>query len=272
MRSLDGEVALVTGGGRGIGRIIAEALAAEGAAVAVLARRTAEIESVATGIEDRGGTALALACDVTDQTRVAEAVGTVDRRLGGPTLAINNAGTCRAIGPLVEVDPGTWWREVETHVRGAALVSHYALRSMIPRRRGRIVNIYGNLGDTAGRYSSAYAVAKASLLRLTEQMALECRDAGITVLALHPGLVHTAMTDELATGDARRWLPAFATIPAERFQPPDRLGDAIVAIAAGAADPLTGRLLFASEDIPALATQADRLTAHDERVLRTTGV
>ena len=272
MRSLVGEVALVTGGGRGIGRIIAEALAAEGAAVAVLARSAAEIESVATDIENRGGTALALPCDVTDSTRVAEAVDAVDRRLGGLTLAINNAGTCRAIGPLVEVDPSSWWREVETHVRGAAVVSHFALRSMIQRRQGRIVNIYGNLGDTAGRYSSAYAVAKASLLRLTEQMALECSDAGITVLALHPGLVHTTMTDELATGDAHRWLPDFATIPPERFLQPDRLGDAIVAIAAGAADPLTGRLLFASEDIPALATHAERLAARDERVLRTTGI
>ncbi len=160
MSLLVGEVVLVTGGGRGIGRIIAEALAAEGAAVAVLARSAAEIESVASDIENRGGTALPVVCDVTEPTRVADAIDAVNRRLGPLTLAVNNAGTCRAVGPLVEVDPNLWWREVETHVRGAALVSHFALRSMIQRHRGRIVNIYGNLGDRAGRYSSAYAVAR----------------------------------------------------------------------------------------------------------------
>jgi len=271
MQSLAGQVALVTGGGRGIGSIIARALAAEGAAVAVLARSAAEIESVAAEIEGRGGRALALPCDVTDPTRVARAIDAVEQHLGGLTLAVNNAGTCRAVGPLAEVDPDTWWREVETHVRGAAVVSRFALRSMIWRRQGRIVNVYGDLGDRGGRYSSAYAVAKASLLRLTEQTALECSDAGITVLALHPGLVHTPMIDELATGAAHRWLPGFATIPPERFLPPDRLADATVAIAGGAADALTGRLVYASEDVPRLAARADEVAARDERVLRTTG-
>jgi len=271
MSVLAGEVVAVTGGGRGIGRIMGQALAAQGAAVAVLARTAAEIEAVAGEIEDRGGTALPLVCDVTEPTRVAAALDTVERRLGALTLAVNNAGTCRAVGPVVEVDPDTWWREVEIHVRGAAVVSHFALRSMVQRRHGRIVNIYGNLGDRAGRYSSAYAVAKASLLRLTEQTALESRDAGIIVLCLHPGLVHTPMIDELATGDARHWLPSFAAIPSERFLSPNRLADAIVTIAAGAADLLTGRLVYASEDIAALAARADHLAANEERVLRTTG-
>ncbi|MGH3926414.1 MAG: SDR family NAD(P)-dependent oxidoreductase, partial [Pseudonocardiaceae bacterium] len=117
------------GGGRGIGRIMAEALAVEGAAVAVLARSTAEIEAVVAEIEDRGGTALALRCDVTDSTRVAQAVEAVDRHFGEITLAVNNAGTCRAVGPLAEIDPDSWWREVETHVRGAAVVSLFALRA-----------------------------------------------------------------------------------------------------------------------------------------------
>jgi NAD(P)-dependent dehydrogenase (short-subunit alcohol dehydrogenase family) len=90
--------------------------------------------------------------------------------------------------------------------------------------------------------------------------------------ALHPGLVHTPMIDGLATGDAHRWLPPFASIPPERFLPPDRLADAIIAIAAGAADALTGLLVFASEDIPALATRADHVAANDERVLRITGI
>lgn len=80
------------------------------------------------------------------------------------------------------------------------------------------------------------------------------------------------MIDELAAGDAHHWLPGFATIPPERFLQPDRLAAAIVAIATGTADALTGRLILAWEDIPALATHADRLAARDERVLRTTGI
>jgi NAD(P)-dependent dehydrogenase (short-subunit alcohol dehydrogenase family) len=144
---LVGEVALVTGGGRGIGRIIANALAREGAAVAVMARTASEIDATAAEIVDRGGTAAAVRGDVTDRATVEQIMVEVERRLGPLTLVVNNAGTCRVIGPLTETDPEQWWREVEIHVRGAALVSHYALRVMVPRRRGRIVNIYGNLGD-----------------------------------------------------------------------------------------------------------------------------
>jgi NAD(P)-dependent dehydrogenase (short-subunit alcohol dehydrogenase family) len=115
-------------------------------------------------------------------------------------------------------------------------------------------------------------VAKAALLRLTEQAALENRDSGISVFALHPGLIHTAMIDELAGDDARRWLPSFATIARDRFLPEDRLAAAVVALGSGVADALTGRLLLAWEDIGAVAADAPRINSEDERVLRTVGI
>jgi NAD(P)-dependent dehydrogenase (short-subunit alcohol dehydrogenase family) len=268
---LASDVALVTGGGRGIGHAIAKSLAAQSAAVAVLARTVEEVEQTASEITAADGRALAVPCDVTDRKQVEAAISAVESGLGPITLVVNNAGTCRAVGPLGEVDPDAWWREVETHVRGAALVSHYALRRMVPRRRGRIVNIYGNLGDRDGSYSSAYAVAKASLLRLTEQTANENKDLGIVAIALHPGLVHTQMIDELASEHAGKWLPAFSQIPPERFTSEDLAGAAVTAIAQGAIDALTGRCVGAWDDFVALAESAERIALLDQRVLRLTG-
>jgi NAD(P)-dependent dehydrogenase (short-subunit alcohol dehydrogenase family) len=142
---------------------------------------------------------------------------------------------------------------------------------MVPRKQGRIVNIYGSLGDRQGRFSSAYAVAKASLLRLTEQTANENTDSGIVVIALHPGLVHTQMVDELSSEPSRRWLPAFSQIPPERFVSDSLAGEAVTAIAEGAIDALTGRCVGAWEDFAALAADAGRVISDDDRALRLSG-
>jgi NAD(P)-dependent dehydrogenase (short-subunit alcohol dehydrogenase family) len=220
-----------------------------------------------------GGRGIAVEADVTARDAVEDAIDEVEDRLGPLTVLVNNAGTCHAIGPVSALDPDDWWREVEIHVRGAVLASHFALARMIPRRRGRIINIYGNLGDTRGAYSSAYAVAKAALLRLTEQVAGETADTGVGAFALHPGLVATSMIDELATDKAaRRWLPGFSTISPERFLAPDQLVAAVVAIASGAVDALSGRYLGAWEDIQSVAADAPLIIHEDRRVLRITGL
>jgi 3-oxoacyl-[acyl-carrier protein] reductase len=140
-QGLGGQVAIVTGGGRGLGRAYAIALAKAGAAVAVTARTASEIQAVQREIEQHGGRALAIAADVTDKNAVAQLVATVEHQLGPVDLLVNNAGVLRAIGRVTELDADDWWREVEINVRGPFLCSQAVLSGMITRQRGRIINV-----------------------------------------------------------------------------------------------------------------------------------
>jgi 3-oxoacyl-[acyl-carrier protein] reductase len=194
---LGGQVALVIGGGRGVGRAIGEALAAAGGGVA------------------RGWTA-----DVTDLGAVAEVVEEVEAALGPVTLLVNNAGTAQEPGPLWEADPDGWWRDLEVHVRGAFHCCRAVLPGMVARRRGRVVNIGSMVGARDEPYVSAYACAKAAYFRLTGTLAGETAGHGVTVLCVSPGLVRTRMVEESLLGEpGRRWRPQIAAIPAEEYTP-----------------------------------------------------
>src|SRR5262245_28246362 len=133
---LQGQVALVTGAGRGLGRAFAQALAANGAAVAVTARSEAEVQETAELIKKAGGQALALPGDVTDAANVTHSVEAIEHHFGPIDILVNNAGIITPIGPLWELDPSTWWHTLDIHVRGSFLYSHAVLPSMIARQRG----------------------------------------------------------------------------------------------------------------------------------------
>jgi NAD(P)-dependent dehydrogenase (short-subunit alcohol dehydrogenase family) len=265
---LSGRVAVVTGGSRGIGRGIAEALGMAGARVAVLARSEPEVAEAAAAI---GGGAIGVRADVADPADVEAAVAHVTEVLGPVDLLVHNAGTAGVIGPLWEADPQAWWDEVAGHVRGAMLTCRAVLPGMLARRSGRVVLMYGNLGEGGDPWSSAYAVGKAGLLRLVEQLAAELADTGVHVLGLHPGLVWTSMKAALAEDpDKQRWLPRFGEWPRERFGTPDAAADLVVRIAGGAADRLTGLLLGVGDDLAALSDAAEELREAQRRTLRTT--
>src|SRR3954447_7801062 len=143
---LHGGVALVTGAGRGIGQVVATALAAAGASVALLARSAAELAATAELIEDAGGVAATAVADVTDAAGVAAAVAGLRRQLGPVDVLVNNAGILGPIGPLWEVDGDDWWTTMDVNVRGLVRCSQLVLPEMVARGRGRIINVTSEAG------------------------------------------------------------------------------------------------------------------------------
>jgi NAD(P)-dependent dehydrogenase (short-subunit alcohol dehydrogenase family) len=267
MTTLDGMVALVTGGGRGIGRATAQALAAAGAQVAVASRSEVEVREVARAISAAGGVALAVPMDVTDRSAVDACVAKVTAELGDIDLLVNNAGSNRVVGPLWEIDPDEWWADVDVNLRGPFLCARAVLPAMVGRGRGRIVNIVSGTAGRAFPYDTAYASSKAALVRLTDSLAGETAGHGVSVFALGPGNVDTRMTKDLVSSDAaHRWMGD--TLDNLAFIPAEVAASAVVFLAEGHADRLSGRWLVASEDLAGLAECAEQIVDGDLLQLR----
>jgi NAD(P)-dependent dehydrogenase (short-subunit alcohol dehydrogenase family) len=266
-KPLSGETAIVTGAGRGIGRVLAEQLARSGAAVALVARSVKEIEEVADAIEGEGGTAAALPADVTDENAVLRLVDDVYRLVGRPTLLVNNAGAWRQVGPVVDSDPATWWSDVEVNLKGTYLSTRAVLPGMLEDGKGRIVNIASYAAVTASPFLTAYACAKAAVIRFTDSLAAELESSGVRVFCITPGFVRTALVKEVAASeDGRRFLPRLST-RADELKP-DRAAQLLLQIATGRLDPLSGRFLHVLDDVEDLLSRADEVTLHDLYSLR----
>ncbi|MDX9875011.1 MAG: SDR family NAD(P)-dependent oxidoreductase [Spongiibacteraceae bacterium] len=261
MTELKDEVAIVTGAGRGLGRAIAMDLAAAGATVGLVARSAGQLEEVAEAIRAAGGQALALPLDVTDRTAVEAAVAQMAEAFGPVTLLVNNAGVDRPYGPVHVADPDEWWRAQEIHVRGALLFMHAVLPAMRERRHGRIINMASAAAVVVGPNTSAYCVAKATLLRLTEHVDQENKDAGLSAFCIHPGTIMTDMaaaslSDPAAlqyAGHIIGFLSQFKDVDPE----PElaRLGAQCVALASGAYDSLSGRYLDLEKSLDELVAE-----------------
>lgn len=272
MQPSAGQCAIVTGAGRGIGRAIAEALAAAGYSVALLARTAAQLQEVAAGIRAAGGTALPLPTDVTGAAAVEEAVRHTVAELGEPDLLVNNAGSFYAIGPLWEVDPDRWWTDVTINVRGVFLPIRAVLPRMVARGSGRIINLIGGGTGSPFPYGSGYASSKAAVQRLTETLAEELRRAGaaVSVFAMGPGLVRTRLTEyQLASDEGRRWMGRIEELFREgRDVPPTRAAELVLALASGRCDALAGRCFGVGEDLEELLANQDEILRKDLKTLR----
>ena len=191
------QVAIVTGGGRGFGRAIAETLAGLGASVIIASRNAPELDDVANGIKKQGGRALAQTADVSDERQVQELVLAAERWVGPPTILVNNAGVLDPVGPLAETSGASWLRNIAINVGGTYLVTRAVLPGMLDRDYGRVVNISSGAADRASAGWSAYCAAKAAVDQLTRVLALEMEGSGVTVCAFHPGFMDTAMQERI---------------------------------------------------------------------------
>jgi 3-oxoacyl-[acyl-carrier protein] reductase len=249
-RELEGQVALVTGGGRGIGRLIARELADAGMRVAVAARSSGQVEETAREIDG-----LAVTADVSKQEDVEAMVATVERELGPIDLLVNNAG----VGPSPELpwkeDPADWWHVFEINVLGAYLCSRAVLPGMVERGHGRIVNTGSGASYLPLGAPTSYGASKAALGRFGELLASQVGKLGVSVFVISPGLVRTEMTDSF--GDDAPWTP------------PELAPRLVRALASGRADRLAGRYIHAEhDDIDELIARADEIERRDLNAIR----
>jgi NAD(P)-dependent dehydrogenase (short-subunit alcohol dehydrogenase family) len=194
MSPLSGRRALVTGGGRGIGRTVAFDLAAAGVAVAVAARTRPEVDAVASEIEAGGGRALALTMDVADPESVRAGFLRAREVLGGLDIVVSAAGIAPS-APLARTSDALWRQVLETNLSGSFYCLREALPEMTARGWGRVVNLASIAGKTGYPYIAAYAASKHGVLGLTKCAALEVATNGVTVNAVCPGYVDTPMLD-----------------------------------------------------------------------------
>ncbi|MGH3736022.1 MAG: SDR family NAD(P)-dependent oxidoreductase [Micromonosporaceae bacterium] len=272
---LDNTVALVTGGGRGFGRVVARELAAAGATVAVTGRTPESLADAVREIEAAGGTGLAVPMDVTDPAAVADGVAAVTDQLGPVDLLVNNAGLNGPVGPHWEVDQESWWHTVEVNLRGVALCSAAVLPAMTVRGAGRVVNVVSHAGVFRWPHMSAYSVSKAAVIKLTENQAYECRRHGVAVFAVHPGVLPIGLSEEVFGFEAPEGSYQAKMVDWLRRQfeegkvvPPEAGAELIARIATGEVDPLSGRYLVAGEELDPLLADAGAIAADDRLLLR----
>jgi 3-oxoacyl-[acyl-carrier protein] reductase len=246
---LHGRVALVTGGGRGIGRNVAIELAGAGMKVAVSARSKDEIEETAAEV---GG--IAIQCDVSDRAQVERMVAETVEKLGPIDLLVANAGMSVDEEAAWELEPEEWWRVFEVNVLGVYLCCRAVIPGMLERGSGRIVNVASGAAYLPGSSSTAYSASKAAVHRFSETLANQLAGR-IPVFSISPGLVRTRMTDEF--GDNAPWTP------------PELAPRLVHALASGRLDALAGRYLHAEHDeIDDLERRADEIVENDLNAIR----
>ncbi len=194
---LQGQVALITGSGRGIGRAIAERFAREGAAVFLTSNTETELQTTGDAISAAGGHAAHLAGDIAAEAFIPRLLEHVRRAFGPVDVLINNAGLYEGVKAVVELSPREWDRVLEVNLRAPFLLLHAVLPEMIERRRGVVLNISSISAKAAFPWGSAYAASKAGLIGLTRVAAAEVAAQGVRVNALCPGAVSTRMWEEL---------------------------------------------------------------------------
>ena len=238
--TLENQIAIVTGAGRGIGHAIAIRLAREGARVASVSRTAANAEKTADEINAfQAGSSKAYAVDVSDYEAVKLVAAEILQEFGRVDILINNAGVTRD-GLSMRMSLEDWDTVIDTNLKGAFNFTQAIERAMIKQRSGRIINISSVIGLIGNAGQANYAASKAGLIGFTKSIARELASRGITVNAIAPGLIETDMTATLSE-DLRKTI--LGKIPLATFGTPDDIASAVAFLASSEAKYITGQVL-----------------------------
>tara|TARA_B100001146_G_C16144733_1_gene418384 strand:+ start:128 stop:961 length:834 start_codon:yes stop_codon:yes gene_type:complete len=258
--SIEGKKAIVTGGGRGIGRAIATVFAEAGGDVAIFSRTKTQLDEVCKEIDLLGGNSIGITCDISDSKQVVEAVKIATDKLGSIDILVNNAGQV-AVGPLAPLpEPKKDYEDIfhwpqncgmtdevlqnimSTNLNGSVYMCRAVAPQMIERGNGKIINITSTSSNLAFAYESAYAPSKAALQMLTKVLALEWSPYGLNVNAISPGWFKTEMTNRIFKIEEMA-NSKIDTIPLKRLTDARDLGLLAVYLASGASDWMTGQVI-----------------------------
>ena len=248
MQGLKGKTIIVTGGGGGIGGATCKRLAQEGAKLAVLDRDLGAAQKTAAQITEAGGTALALACDITQRTDIDAALAQIEAQLGPVDVLVNNAGW-DVFKPFTQTDEHEWERLIAINLTGALHMHHAVLPRMVERRAGRIVNIASDAARVGSSGEAVYAACKGGLVSFSKTIAREHARHGISVNVVCPGPTETALFSGFADAapNPEKLREAFVrAIPLGRMGQPQDLAGAIAFFASDDAGFITGQVLSVS--------------------------
>ena len=270
---LENRVALITGGGRGIGRAIALAYAKEGAKLVLAARTVDELEESAEEIRGLGAEAFVLQADVTSQTEVEALVQQALEQYSTIDILVNSAGMAGPIGALQDNDVSDWIRTIQVNLIGTYLCCRSVLPIMLKQNRGRIINLSGSGSTSAPYHLSAYGSSKVAVIRLTEILSLELADTNVQVNALGPGSINTRMWEQIRddaeeVGDTE--LYEFGKrVTSGGGAPIENAAELAVWLASDTSAGLSGRLIHAvTDDFANLASRISNVMASDAYTLR----
>jgi NAD(P)-dependent dehydrogenase (short-subunit alcohol dehydrogenase family) len=238
---LHGNVAIVTGAGRGLGRSIARALADAGAAVTVAARTGTELDEFVSEVKAAGGQALACPTDITDEAAVEHMVEATVATFGRVDVLVNNSGIV-ASTPLVEQSADEWDRVIATNLRGTFLATRAVGRHLLAQGSGKVINIASNFALQGVANHAAYSSSKAAVIAFTRSMAIEWAHRNVQVNAIAPGYFATPLNAELRA-DADAMAKVVRAIPARRMGEADELKPWLLLLAGAASNFMTGEVI-----------------------------
>ena len=241
-KTLQGEIALVTGASRGIGAEIAKLLAAHGAHTVVSSRRVADCQLVVDAIVAGGGSAEAFACHIGEMEQIEALYAHVEKSHGRLDILVNNAATNPFFGHILDTDPGTFQKTVDVNIRGYFYMSTHGARLMQQNGGGSIVNVASVNGVVPGFQQGIYSITKAAVISMTKAFAVECAEAGVRCNALLPGLTDTKFASVLVNTPAIL-KQALAHVPMRRVAQPSEMAGAALYLASDASSYTTGAVL-----------------------------
>jgi 3-oxoacyl-[acyl-carrier protein] reductase len=268
---LKGKVAVVTGAGRGIGKVIATAFAREGAQLALSARTLTEVETAVSEITPRHQRGIAIQADLSNQQDVESMTVRVLAEFGRIDILVNNAGVQRPIGPLWENDVDDWFRALRINVGCVFLCCRSIIPIMIRQGGGKIINLSGGGAASSRPYFTAYAASKAATVRVTESLADELKGYNIQVNAIAPGGTYTRMTEEVLAAGKAAGAKALAEATAIKSQAKEPVEAAQLAVflASDESGALSGRLISAAwDDWRSFPARLDSIISSDLYTLR----